>query len=163
MFRNAIHPQFITCTLVLALTVPLGQRSAAQDAPACEDQELLAAQVRCYFDAAAQAGSAEPCMTADDATVRFHCISLFAERSGTPEACRRISSNDPDGAILLNACVAGVAVATGDPEICHQVRQAELADTCFAQLVLEHGGDVSLCQHVQNPDLRDACLEAPPQ
>ncbi len=152
-----IRLAFITFTLALALTLPAGPPSAAQDAPAC-DHDLLPAQIRCHLDAATRAGSAETCLTAEDETVRFHCISLFAERSGTPQACRLIGSDDPEGAILQNACVAGVAVANRDPDICEEVDQADLADACFVQLVLEHGHDLSLCQRVQNPQLRDACL-----
>ena len=152
-----IRLQLITCTLALALTLAAAQHSSAQDAPAC-DQDLLTAQIRCYLDAATQAGSAGPCTTAENETVRFQCISLFAERSGTPEACRLIRSDDPTGATLQNACVAGVAIATRDPAICEEVDQPGLADACFVQLVLERGGDISLCQRVQNPLLRDACL-----
>ena len=156
-FIAMLRLQLFACTLALALTLASGQRIAAQDVPAC-GQDLLTAQIRCHLDAANEAGSAEPCMAAENETVRFQCISLFAERSGTPEACRLISSDDPEGAILQNACIAGVAIATRDPAICEDVDQPDLADTCFTQLVLERGGDVSLCQRVQNPLLRDACL-----
>ena len=152
-----IRRQFITCSLALALTLPAGHHSAAQDAPAC-DHDLLPAQIRCHLDAATEAGSAGPCIAAENETVRFQCISLFAERSGTPETCRLIGSDDPEGAILQNACVAGAAIANRDPAICEEVDQPGLADACFVQLVLERGGDISLCQRVQNPQLRDACL-----
>lgn len=149
--------QILTFTLALALILPASPPAAAQDAPAC-DQDLLPAQIRCHLDAATRAGSAEPCLAAEDEAVRFNCISLFAERNATPEACRLIRSDDPEGVILQNACVAGVAVATRDPAICDEVDQPELADACFTQLVLERGGDIALCQRIQNPLLRDACL-----
>lgn len=144
---------------LLAATARPGE--AEPPAAACNDEGLPPAQIRCFLEAAQAAGDAGVCEGAEAAAVRFNCISLYAERSGEAAACGRIAAGDRETQALRDSCVAGVAVAGREPELCERAELPEVRDSCYAMLVIRSGADAALCERVANPALKSACAEGP--
>jgi hypothetical protein len=92
--------------------------------------------------------------------VRFICLSLYAERSRDPAPCRRIAPGDREAQALRDACVSGVAIARGDPELCEEASLAASRDACILLLVLDHGADPANCARLTEPALQSVCRDA---
>lgn len=136
--------------------------AASSTAEACDAKAIVTAKIACFRDAAAAAGDPAVCQEATDGTVRFQCLSLYAERTEDAAPCARIDSGaDPaETRLLRQSCVAGVAIKRGDPALCDDPAVGALRDSCLLTMVTERGADPALCGRIENGALRDACRAA---
>lgn len=155
--RLALVALVTLVTLVPFAAAPAG--TATPGTAACNAPPLLAEQIACFRDAALAAGDPALCAAADDPVVRFQCLSLYAERRLDPAPCARIDAgaSAAERQALQQACVAGVAIAAGDPALCEEAGIAALRDSCLMMLVTERGADRALCARIENDLLREAC------
>jgi len=147
--------------VILAGALVSGPGLALAQAPACDQNQLAIKQIGCFLDAAESVGDPALCESADDATVRFHCLSLYAERSGDSAVCARIRGEAERTQALRGACIAGVAVARKAPEVCAEAPLPPLRDACYLMLVTQKNLDRTICERIDNADVRRACAEAP--
>lgn len=158
--RRVIAPALFAAAM-LSPGATAAQGGAAPSA-VCNDKGLLPAQIRCFLEAAEVAGDVGVCEGAEEKSVRFNCISLFAERKGDPAVCQRIAAVDKEGKALRAGCIGGVAVAQRRPGLCEETGLDAMRDACYAQLVLECGAEPALCQRIDNAALKKACTVGSP-
>ena len=147
--------------LFLALAL-LGPSSAAGQAPpeaACDEAVASPTQIGCFLKAAETASDARICTAAAEPGVRFNCLALYAERSGDPAACALIDADLGDRQALQDACIAGVAVAQGNLELCETAELGVLRDACMMTLITEHDLDRVLCERITEATLKSACRD----
>jgi len=161
----------VTSGPALARVVPLAAAAlgclattganAAQSPAACNTGVVVTKQIECFLDAARDAGDAAVCEAAENATVRFQCLSTYAERISDPAPCTRIDTGTTaeETQALRESCVAGVAIARRDPALCKGFTTPALSDSCYMMLVVEAGADPALCDRIQHVVLRRACRE----
>ena len=149
--------------LVLAVLLLLAwpKLAEAQDAGSCNEKPLQAAQAQCFFELVKAAADPDVCDGAADPVVRFHCLSRYAEHSLDPAPCARIATEDPETLTLRDACIAGVAVARRDPEVCGGAELPALRNACYMLLVMDHGADPAYCARIEGDVLKEACSSAP--
>ncbi len=136
-----------------SLLLPMSGRGKTQ----CENSAMLTQRLSCYIQAAQAAGDPAVCLESPEPSVRFNCISLYAEHNEAPAACSLIEADEAQRPHLRAACVSGVAVANRNPALCATVEQPLVKDTCYSFLVLEQGMDKALCENIENKALQEAC------
>lgn len=142
---------------LLAAGLLAGREAAAETA--CNGAGIVTKQVECFLTAAEDAGDPGVCRQATELSVRFNCISVYAERREDPEACAEIAEEGAEGQAMRDACLGGVALATGNPKLCAEAELPALRDACYLTLVLDHGGDPELCAKISLPALQTACRD----
>jgi len=141
----------------------LAQAPARAEDPAsrCNAQPTQPAQIRCFLEIAQATGDPGLCTSAEDAAVRFNCLSLFAERSLDPAPCELIEILDKETQALRDACISGVAAARREPALCEEARLPVVRDACYMNLVVQFAADPALCGRIANKSLHDACTGDP--
>ncbi len=145
-----------TWAVIFALTsllLPISGRGETE----CASDAMLTQQLSCYLHAAEAASDPAICLESREPSVRFNCISLYAEQNEAPVACSLIEAEEALRPHLHDACVSGVAIANRKPELCATVEQPVAKDTCYSFLVLEQGMDKALCKNIENKALQEAC------
>lgn len=143
----------------LAALAASGIAAPAAADPACNDAGIVTKQIECFLAAAEAAGDPGVCRQAEEVSVRFNCISVYAERTEDPAACTEIAEQGTEGQAMRDACLGGVALVTGNPELCAAAELPALRDACYLTLVLDHGGDPALCAEISLPALQEACRD----
>ena len=148
----------MTTLLLLALSITVA-RVQADDVPqlGCNEKPFFPAKIRCFIDAAQATKDAGVCEGAVDPVVRFHCFSLYAERSLDPDYCKRIVFGEEQTNAMRAACVSGVAAARRDPALCEQIELTAARDSCYLMLVVQFQADPSFCRRITESTVRNAC------
>lgn len=131
---------------------------AAQDGD-CNAAGIITAQLQCFVDQAKLAEDVSRCDAAEEPSVHFNCIALYAEHTEDPVVCKRITASEDQQQALRDACVAGVAISARDPEQCAGAEGTELRNACYMMLVVQYGADESWCAEIIGESLRLACAE----
>ena len=157
---------FLAIVGLLATTVAsVGAAAQSNHGPAattrCSETDFLPNQIRCFLDAAEAEGNVGLCEGAYEFTVRFNCISLFAEHSGDPVSCERIPIRNNRLLLMRDSCVSGVAAATRMPKLCEQVQLDMVRDACFLTQVVELNATPELCEHITKTAVREICWKPP--
>lgn len=127
---------------------------AAED---CPDSGEVTARVLCLADRAVANGSAAACESvADDARVRDQCLGVYAVRTGSPGGCRAIPGDSTRAAGLRQICLSDVAIVTGDGELCGEIDDPGLRDTCHLKLARDTDRP-ALCERIEQSALRALC------
>lgn len=140
----------------------LGAQPARSQTPAaerCGDKRVVTARIRCLLDAAEAAEDPGLCEAAGEPAVRFNCLALYAEHRRDPAPCVRIAGDDKEARTLRESCIAGVAVARGDPSLCERATLPATRDACLMMVVTRAGADPALCAEIANPAIRDSCAQ----
>jgi hypothetical protein len=140
----------------------LGPSPATGQTPleaACNDTGASPAQIERFLKAAEAATDAGICTAAAEPAVRFNCLALYAERSGDPAACALVDADLGDRQALQDACIAGVAVAQGNQELCETAELSVLRDACMMTLITEHDLDRALCERITEATLKSVCRD----
>ncbi len=147
----------ILCAVIVTMGDPL-VRADGQTDRACTEQLLLPAQIRCFLDLAKAANEPSICERAIDPTVRFHCLSLYAEHTLDATPCQRIVAGSETD-LLQASCVSGVAIAQRNPGLCAQVNSSGIRDSCYFLLVVQFDANPRICEQIENPALKTTCRE----
>jgi hypothetical protein len=157
--HSGIIPSMGAVFLALALLVPSAAAGQALPEAACDEAVASPAQIECFLKAAEAALDAGVCTAAAEPAVRFNCLALYAERSGDPAACALVDADLGDRQALQDACVAGVAVAQGNLELCETAELSVLRDACMMTLITEHDLDRALCERITDATLKSVCRD----
>lgn len=122
----------------------------------CSDRDSVTGRVSCYAGSAVAADNVEACDAADDVRVRDQCYGVFAVQAGDPAACRAIQGEGQRPAALRQICLSDVAIVSGDANLCGEIGDANLRDTCYLKLHRDTG-DARLCERIAEPALRSLC------
>jgi hypothetical protein len=145
--------------LALALLGPSPGIGQTPPEAGCNTPATSPGQIKCFLKAAEEAKDAGICTAATEHAVRFNCLALYAEHSRDPGPCALIDAAAGDEQALQDACIAGVAVARGDLELCETAKLSVLRDACMMTLITEHDLDRTLCERITEPTLKSACRD----
>ena len=157
--RCPVQPTSLMTTLLLLALSIAAARAQADNVPqlGCDEKPFLPAKIRCFIDAAEAAKDAGVCEGAVDLVVRFHCVSLYAQRSLDPDYCKRIVFGEEQTNAMRAACVSGVAAARRDPALCEHIELTAMRDSCYLTLVVQFQAHPRFCHRITEPTVRNAC------
>jgi hypothetical protein len=150
----------------------------------CDEIQNQIQRDTCYYSSAEKSGDASSCVKIKDESIRKKCEAEFTSEIMDPEKCvelvdidldsatgcwenvinRAIETNDIDLCMMspnyyLEKCIRGMAVKTGDVEVCDRFSHGEIRGSCIINFYAKTGvPEPKYCEGLQDNTQKLNCF-----